>query len=735
MLLHSSLPLGEQHTAHNWEYADSIARLAATGFLPSDAHKIALQLDTHSLWILSSVSPITWVAVGVVGMGDVVGPVSSTNNHIALFDLATGKLIKDSGVLVTDLIPKSTITAKGSLITSTAAATPVELLIGPDGTSPVADSADPSGIRWQNTQTTGATPAMVLYPNTTVFQAINTESAYEIDQMDPTPALGTETVDAIAVTAINSPKLDEIFLRDVALGVSSTIPTGIFEFHSFCSVDSVGGGRVSSIRNNMYLVEVGTGTLTTTGTGTSRAATITGGTPFVAGDYNASSLLTSFIRTPTGIHLINGYTSTSVVSIDALSTYTNEAGVAYTIYRYTFGGISPTITSIGTDYQPVVTTVAIGTPIALSATTKLAYAIFGISNNTTTVNFVHNGTAHYSHIHTTLIGSHNDLPGLNVGDYKHLTATEYANLSAGKATGAEVNTGTNDTKHLTPKSIADSTVMSPLNTSISVTGLTGGAATITLTAAQNKSTSLEVTGVASTNIVIITANTMPPFVAENLITVGSGFTVMFKTAAGTGIVIPDAVKAILYANGTNVESMTGGAGTGDMILAAIQTVTAAKTFADATLKLGGATSGAATLKAPAVAATNTYTLPPTQDTLAGVGQVQSFTKTQIVTPVALSIAANAVAVNLALSNNFSLALQATTGQTLSNPTNAVDGTSGQIAITQNATPSTLAFGANWISSDGTTPAMSTTASAVNLLTYYVVDSTHIWFALNKHGVA
>jgi hypothetical protein len=113
----------------------------------------------------------------------------------------------------------------------------------------------------------------------------------------------------------------------------------------------------------------------------------------------------------------------------------------------------------------------------------------------------------------------------------------------------------------------------------------------------------------------------------------------------------------------------------------------------------------------------------------------TFTKAQLGQPTALTVSSNAVAVDMSLANNFTLTLQATTAQTLSNPTNAVAGQSGQIAITQNGTPSTVTFAANWISTDGTTPTVSTTAGVVNLLTYYVVDSTHIWFALTKHGVA
>jgi len=118
-----------------------------------------------------------------------------------------------------------------------------------------------------------------------------------------------------------------------------------------------------------------------------------------------------------------------------------------------------------------------------------------------------------------------------------------------------------------------------------------------------------------------------------------------------------------------------------------------------------------------------------------VATVNTWTKAQIGSPVALSVSSNAVAVDLSLGNNFTLSLQATTGQTLSNPTNVTAGQSGNIVITQNATPSTLAYGSYWKSVDGTTPAVSTTANAVNVLSYYVVSSTYVMFQLNKNGVA
>lgn len=60
---HSDLSGIDIHVPHTWEYADQTAREAATGFTTDDIHKIALQLDDNSLWLLTAVDP-TWVGYG-----------------------------------------------------------------------------------------------------------------------------------------------------------------------------------------------------------------------------------------------------------------------------------------------------------------------------------------------------------------------------------------------------------------------------------------------------------------------------------------------------------------------------------------------------------------------------------------------------------------------------------------------------------------------------------------------
>jgi hypothetical protein len=64
MALHKSLIYGDIHIPFQWQYADATARLAATGFVASDIHRLAVQDDDHSVWLLSGYSPITWVNIG-----------------------------------------------------------------------------------------------------------------------------------------------------------------------------------------------------------------------------------------------------------------------------------------------------------------------------------------------------------------------------------------------------------------------------------------------------------------------------------------------------------------------------------------------------------------------------------------------------------------------------------------------------------------------------------------------
>lgn len=103
---------------------------------------------------------------------------------------------------------------------------------------------------------------------------------------------------------------------------------------------------------------------------------------------------------------------------------------------------------------------------------------------------------------------------------------------------------------------------------------------------------------------------------------------------------------------------------------------------------------------------------------------QSFTAAQRGEEEALPATTGTVTLDLALSNNFGGTL--TGNITLANPTNIVPGQAGVLRIVNGATPYTIAYGAYWKSTGGTLPALTATASAVDLLPYYVETATRIW---------
>jgi hypothetical protein len=93
--------------------------------------------------------------------------------------------------------------------------------------------------------------------------------------------------------------------------------------------------------------------------------------------------------------------------------------------------------------------------------------------------------------------------------------------------------------------------------------------------------------------------------------------------------------------------------------------------------------------------------------------------------------ATSIVSDFATANNFSVTLAG--NRTLANPANVVAGQAGQIVITQDATGSrTLAYASDWKFSGGVTPVLSTAANAVDVLSYYVLDTTHIATSFAAH---
>ena len=117
-----------------------------------------------------------------------------------------------------------------------------------------------------------------------------------------------------------------------------------------------------------------------------------------------------------------------------------------------------------------------------------------------------------------------------------------------------------------------------------------------------------------------------------------------------------------------------------------------------------------------------------------LGKVNIWAKTQSGAVTALTSSAGSIAIDLALTNNFSHTL--TENTTLAAPSNAVAGTTGTIIFTQHASAAkTLAFNSAWKPATGTTAVISTTVGSTNIMTFFVESSGIITYGWANKGIA
>jgi hypothetical protein len=261
--------------------------------------------------------------------------------------------------------------------------------------------------------------ATTFYLDATAFLADNQVLA-------TSPSNYPEEVDTVAVDSGTNDGVGflERFVSS-PLGRTS-IPAGSWAFTTFANISANQGISKVTTRINKRVLQTGmTGTFT--GTGPTRTFTVTGGTPFVPGDATASILTASLIETPTQTAWISGYTSSSVVTVTLTDpAFVNASNVELTaLYYLLFSIDSPELdtATAGQRYDYQTTQPAF---TGLNLTDRLIAAYFGVTDSASakTVSLYHGGTARYSHFVAPLLQRHNDLLGLNEGDYIHLTAAE-----------------------------------------------------------------------------------------------------------------------------------------------------------------------------------------------------------------------------------------------------------------------------------------------------------------------
>tara|TARA_R100000030_G_scaffold35121_2_gene26201 strand:- start:593 stop:3016 length:2424 start_codon:yes stop_codon:yes gene_type:complete len=237
-----------------------------------------------------------------------------------------------------------------------------------------------------------------------------------------------------------------------------------------------------------------------------------------------------------------------------------------------------------------------------------------------------------------------------------------------------------------------------------------------------------------------------PDVSGNVVTTGDTGTVTSAMIANTTIVDGDisasaeiavsklangSARQLLQtaSNGTDVEFTSNVDVPGTLDVTGVATFDSTSTFAgvatfNANIVMEGTSADDYELTLTCnPTADVTVTLPDATTTVAGLAVAQSFTKAQRGTPVDLQDAGT-IAVDLSLGNNFAVTLAG--NRTLGAPTNVTAGQSGVIVVTQDGTGSrTLAYNSAYKFAGGTAPTLTTTASAVDVLAYYVESSTRI----------
>ena len=284
-------------------------------------------------------------------------------------------------------------------------------------------------------------PSAVISSSGTTVYLDSTPSIDDYLSITKTPVITTPTQTSSATASANSVVFIKGFSKAVAQN-RTLLNGGIWRFNTFAYINSLSGTGTASIITGVYRVVGNGGTVAITGSGTSRTATITGstGTPFVAGDANADQTIAGYLQTAGGTFQITGWTSATVATIATAEGYINEVGVSYTVHHYLFKAESSNIQQIGSPIMYSSNTIQGNFTYNIADYTAFRYYVKNNYDVSKTVSMTYNGETYYSYVDTPPKTMHNDLDGLNFGDYKHLTATEYSGLVF--VTGDQVISGT-----------------------------------------------------------------------------------------------------------------------------------------------------------------------------------------------------------------------------------------------------------------------------------------------------
>jgi hypothetical protein len=139
---------GGQNTLTTYQYTATSGQTTFSG-VDSNGNTLSYTVGNIQVYLNGVLLVNTAEYTATSGTSIVLGTGAVTGDSLTVTSLGAFTVSSD--------IPKSTLTAKGSIVTATAGSTPANLSVGANGTVLTADSAETSGLKWATPESGGMT--------------------------------------------------------------------------------------------------------------------------------------------------------------------------------------------------------------------------------------------------------------------------------------------------------------------------------------------------------------------------------------------------------------------------------------------------------------------------------------------------------------------------------------------------------------------------------------------------
>lgn len=139
---------GGQNTLTTYQYTATSGQTTFSG-ADSNGNTLSYTVGNIQVYLNGVLLVNTAEYTATSGTSIVLGTGAVTGDSLTVTSLGAFTVSSD--------IPKSTLTAKGSIVTATAGSTPANLSVGANGTVLTADSAEASGLKWATASSGGMT--------------------------------------------------------------------------------------------------------------------------------------------------------------------------------------------------------------------------------------------------------------------------------------------------------------------------------------------------------------------------------------------------------------------------------------------------------------------------------------------------------------------------------------------------------------------------------------------------